>query len=179
MQKSFAEIAIAALLISGGISGCDSISIADILRPSNQKPVPASAPKSSNAYSSLEQSAHEQVNQYRVSQNLPPLKLDPRISEVAREHSKAMASHRATFSHDGFEQRAKTVNKSIMYRSFGENLAFNKGYKDPVRQAVQGWIKSPGHRHNMEGNFELTGIGVAKNAEGEYYFTQLFVRRLW
>jgi uncharacterized protein YkwD len=27
----------------------------------------------------------------------------------------------------------------------------------------------------MEGNYNLTGIGVAKNAEGEYYFTQLFI----
>lgn len=179
MQKSFAEIAIAALVIAGGISGCDSISIGDILPPATQEPAPAPVSKSSNAYSALEQSAHQQVNQYRASLNLPPLKLDPRISEVAREHSKAMASDRATFSHDGFEQRANKVNKAIVYRSFAENLAFNQGYKDPVRQAVQGWIKSPGHRQNMEGKFDMTGIGVAKNADGEYYFTQLFVRRLW
>ncbi len=105
MQKSFAKIAIAALLIAGGISGCDSISIADIIQPVTEKPAPASVSKSPNAYGALEQSAHEQVNQYRASLNLPPLKLDPRISEVAREHSKAMASDRATFSHDGFEQR--------------------------------------------------------------------------
>jgi uncharacterized protein YkwD len=27
----------------------------------------------------------------------------------------------------------------------------------------------------MEGNFNVTGIGVAKNDKGEYYFTQLFI----
>ena len=42
--------------------------------------------------------------------------------------------------------------------------------------AVDGWIKSDGHRKNIESQFNLTGIAIAKNAKGEYYFTQLFVR---
>jgi uncharacterized protein YkwD len=29
----------------------------------------------------------------------------------------------------------------------------------------------------MEGNFDLTGIGVSKNAKGEYYLTQIFIKR--
>lgn len=125
----------------------------------------------------LEKSIHEQVNEYRRSQNLPPLKLDSNIIAVARAHSQAMASGRTTFSHDGFEQRVEEISRQIDYRSAGENLAYNFGYQDPGKQAVIGWIKSPGHRKNMEGNFDLTGIGVAQNAKGEYYFTQLFIRR--
>jgi uncharacterized protein YkwD len=27
----------------------------------------------------------------------------------------------------------------------------------------------------MIGNYDLTGIGVASNSQGEYYFTQIFV----
>lgn len=125
----------------------------------------------------LERAIHEQVNEYRRSQNLPPLKLDSNIIAVARAHSKAMASGRATFSHDGFDQRVEEISRRIDYRSAGENLAYNFGYSDPGKQAVVGWIKSPGHRKNMEGNFDLTGIGVAQNAKGEYYFTQLFIRQ--
>ncbi|MCT7952777.1 CAP domain-containing protein [Ancylothrix sp. C2] len=125
----------------------------------------------------LERAIHEQVNQYRLSQNLPPLKLDPNIIAVARVHSQAMASGRATFSHDGFDQRVEEISRWIDYRSAGENLAYNFGYSDPGKQAVVGWIKSPGHRKNMVGNFDLTGIGVAQNAKGEYYFTQLFIRQ--
>ena len=49
------------------------------------------------------------------------------------------------------------------------------GYQDPVSTAVDGWIKSDGHRQNMEGNYNLTGIGVAMNPQGEYYFTQIFI----
>lgn len=53
---------------------------------------------------------------------------------------------------------------------------YNQGYSEEATAAVQGWIKSTGHRQNMEGNFNLTGIGVATNAKGQYYFTQMFIR---
>lgn len=123
----------------------------------------------------LEEEIHRQVNQYRLSKNLPPLKMDARISQIARLYSQDMASGKATFSHDGFDQRVKAIGTSIRYRGAAENLAYLKGYPDLATTAVQGWINSPGHQKNMVGNYDLTGIGIAKNAEGEYYFTQLFV----
>jgi uncharacterized protein YkwD len=56
-------------------------------------------------------------------------------------------------------------------------VAFNQGHRDPAAVAVQGWLESPGHRENIEGPYELTGVGVASNAKGEVYFTQIFVGR--
>jgi uncharacterized protein YkwD len=128
----------------------------------------------SSAITDLEKAVNQQINQYRASKKLPPLRVDPRISQIARIHSENMANGKVRFSHDGFEGRAKAI--TIPYQSVGENVAYNMGYSDPVRKAVEGWIKSEGHRKNMEGQFNLTGIGIAKNAKGEYYFTQLFVR---
>lgn len=128
----------------------------------------------SAAMTDLEKAVNQQINQYRASKKLPPLSVDPRISQLARIHSQNMASGKVKFSHDGFEGRAK--NLAIPYQSVAENVAYNMGFSDPVRNAVDGWIKSDGHRKNMEGQFNLTGIGIAKNAKGEYYFTQLFVR---
>ncbi|MEG4419429.1 CAP domain-containing protein [Microcoleus sp. LAD1_D5] len=128
----------------------------------------------SSAITDLEKAVNQQINQYRASKKLPPLSIDPRISQVARIHSEDMAKGKVSFSHDGFEGRAKAI--TVPYQSVAENLAYNFGYNDPVRNAVEGWIKSDGHRKNMEGQFNVTGIGVAKNAKGEYYFTQLFVR---
>jgi uncharacterized protein YkwD len=128
----------------------------------------------SSAITDLETAVNQQINQYRASKKLPPLSIDPRISQIARIHSENMAKGKVSFSHDGFEGRAKAI--TIPYKSVAENLAYNFGYSDPVRNAVEGWIKSDGHRKNMEGQFNVTGIGVAKNAKGEYYFTQLFVR---
>lgn len=123
----------------------------------------------------LEAEINRRVNQYRLAKNLPPLKMNAEISYVARKHSQNMANKHATFSHDGFKQRAKAVGKTIPYKAFAENLAYLKGYPDLASVAVQGWIDSPGHRKNMEGNFNLTGVGIAKNTDGEYYFTQLFL----
>ncbi|MCC3409238.1 MAG: CAP domain-containing protein [Microcoleus sp. PH2017_10_PVI_O_A] len=122
----------------------------------------------------LEKAVNQQINQYRASKKLPPLSVDPRISQIARIHSENMASGKVKFSHDGFEGRAKAI--TVPYQSVAENVAYNFGYSDPVGNAVEGWIKSEGHRKNIESQFNLTGIAIAKNAKGEYYFTQLFVR---
>lgn len=179
MQKLYAGITLAVL--ASGIIACDSISRADKFLPMAETPDAETALKAakSSPFSTMEQTVHQQVNQYRQAHNLPPLTLDARISEQARLHSQAMGKGQVPFGHAGVEQRVKAIGKSILYRAAAENVAFNQGYSDPVTQAVQGWIKSPGHRHNMEGQYDLTGIGIAKNAQGEYYFTQLFIKRLW
>jgi uncharacterized protein YkwD len=124
----------------------------------------------------LELSIHQQIDRYRQAHNLPPLVLDPTISAYAKAHSEEMAKE-SNLSHDGFDERLDSVAATIMYKSAAENVAFNKGYPNPDVTAVKGWIDSPGHHHNIVGNYNLTGIGVAQNAKGEYYFTQIFVRK--
>jgi uncharacterized protein YkwD len=124
---------------------------------------------------SLELEAHNLVNDYRRSRNLPSLVLDERISRVAREYSQAMARGEATFSHDGFDQRAAVIKVTIPFKSFGENLSRNRGHANTAEVTVDGWINSPPHHENMVGNFNLTGMGVARSDRGEYYFTQLFL----
>ncbi len=88
-----------------------------------------------------------------------------------------MASGKVPFSHQGFEQRVSIIRRQIPYQAAAENVAFNQGYSNPAEQAVEGWIKSDGHRVNIEGQYNLTGIGIVKNAKNEYYFTQLFINR--
>lgn len=124
----------------------------------------------------MEQSAFKQINQYRASQNLPALALNSAITQQARIHSQNMAKKTVPFGHQGFDQRVEAIGKAISYRSAAENVAYNMGYKDPATQAVQGWLKSPGHLKNIRGQYNLTGIAVSKNAKGEYYFAQLFVQ---
>lgn len=179
MRKLLAGMALGVLVLAGGLIGCDSPSITDKVLPDSETPsaAPASKALSSSSFTALEQSIHEQINQYRQSRNLPPLTLDPRISEQALSHSQAMASGQVPFSHQGFEQRVRAIGRVIPYSQSAENVAYNQGYRDPDRQAVQGWIKSTGHRTNIEGQYNLTGIGIALNESGEYYFTQIFIRR--
>lgn len=178
MQKLCVGMALG--LLGGGLISCDAMSTAVLTTQETLSAVPISAKTAtSTPHSTLEQSVHQQINQYRQAHKLSPLTLDPRISEQARAHSQAMASGKVPFSHQGFEQRVKAISRVIPYRASAENVAFNQGYSNPVQQAVQGWIKSPGHRVNIEGEYNLTGIGIVKNAKGEYYFTQIFIRRLW
>lgn len=149
-------------------------SCANLIPANLPQPTPMKINLAPSSLADLETAVNRQVNQYRASKKLPPLSVDPRITQQARIHSQNMASGKVRFSHDGFEGRAKSI--AIPYQSVAENVAYNMGFSDPVRNAVEGWIKSDGHRKNMEGQFNLTGIGIAKNTKGEYYFTQLFVR---
>lgn len=125
---------------------------------------------------SIEQAVHTQVNQHRANRGLPPLTLNSRISQQARTHSQNMASGAVPFSHQGFSQRVQTIATVIPLSAGAENVAYNQGYSNPATQAVQGWLRSSRHRRNIEGNYNLTGVGVAKNARGAYYFTQIFIR---
>jgi uncharacterized protein YkwD len=120
----------------------------------------------------------DRVNAYRKSQNLPPLALDPVISAQAKAHSEKMARV-GKIGHEGFNDRVQSVSKEIVYRSASENVGYNMGYAQPEEIVVQDWIGSPGHQKNMVGRYDLTGIGMAKNAQGETYFTQIFIRKAW
>ena len=123
----------------------------------------------------LEHYVHELVNGHRTTLGLTPLALIPEISDIARVHSRDMATGRVAFSHVGLDGRAAEISKSIPYRAFSENIAFNNGLRTPGMAAVGWWLESPGHRRNIEGSFALTGIGIARTEDGTYFFTQLFV----
>lgn len=142
--------------------------------------IPTTAPikiaQSTADLGSIEQAVYNQVNQYRTNRGLSKLTLNSTITKQARNHSQNMASGAVPFSHNGFAQRVQAIATTIPYRAAAENVAYNMGYSDPATKAVQGWLNSSGHRQNIEGNYNLTGIGVAKNQRGEYYFTQIFIR---
>lgn len=146
------------------------------LLPTENKTSSTDIAQATNSFASIEQAVHTQINEYRKQRGLSPLTIDKNISNIARTHSQNMANGTVPFSHNGFQERVKAIATTISYASAAENVAYNMGYKDPATKAVQGWLNSSGHRQNIQGNYNLTGIGVAKNAKGEYYFTQLFIR---
>lgn len=135
------------------------------------------SPKSSDVEneSSIEKEVEEQINQYRKEEGLLPLTIDPAINKLAKMHSEEMASGEVPVGHQGFQGRSKTLADNIDSEAVSENVAYNKGYENPAKQAVEGWVKSPGHKKNIEGKYNLTGIGVAKNEQSEVFFTQIFV----
>ena len=123
----------------------------------------------------MERRIHQQINNHRESIGLSPLQLNSAITEQARLHSRAMATGERQPGHDGFDERMAAIEEEIQRGDAAENVGVNWGMDDPAATAVRLWLESPQHRANIEGGFQLTGIGVAKNDEGRYYFTQIFV----
>ena len=127
----------------------------------------------------LERYVHRLVNEHRVSQGLKPLAFNSEISAVARRHSRDMATGRVGFGHGGIESRQQEIAGFIARAGVGENVYTIMSSKSPSyvgEKAVAGWLESPGHRRNIEGSYDLTGVGIAQGPGGEYFLTQLFVR---
>ena len=114
------------------------------------------------------------INQFRVRHGLLTLHMNPILSQQAERHSADMAAHRVVFGHDGFAQRMAYLQKRIQTVQGGaENVAYN--YKT-AKIVAEGWIKSPGHRRNILGHYNQTGIGIVRDKLGKPYFTQLFLK---
>ena len=114
------------------------------------------------------------INKYRITHGMSPLKTNHLITHEATIHSQDMAKHRLPFGHLKYEQRMGRLFNAIKHSNGGaENVAYN--YKT-AEIVVKEWLKSPGHRQNIRGNYNLTGIGIARDERGRIYYTQMFVR---
>ncbi len=121
------------------------------------------------------------INQLRQQRGLAPVALDPKLSFVAREWSKAQAARRS-ISHSGFpSMRSSTYRQEfgVLDVSIGsENVAmFSYGQTAPESAAAkmfEQWRTSPGHLRNMLGRHQLIGIGMISTQNGSVYGTQIF-----
>ncbi len=115
------------------------------------------------------------VNAYRQSKGLAPMRLLSLAASLAQTHSQNMASKKVGFGHAGFNQRAISLaNELNGTSSTGENIAYGKM---TAKEVLDAWLKSAVHRANIEGPFNYTGVGVAKNNQGVVYYTQIFVKK--
>jgi uncharacterized protein YkwD len=128
------------------------------------------------------------INAERRSRGVAPLTVDPLLVAVARAHSREM-SRKRYFSHWSPtpalrtpDQRYQAAYRKRFGGSFtrpfllGENL-FSGSFPD-VEIGHQALMASPSHRYNvLDEQFNEVGIGTFVNASGEYYVTQVFLRR--
>ncbi|MER7011886.1 CAP domain-containing protein [Saccharopolyspora sp. NPDC000359] len=122
------------------------------------------------ASSSVEDEVAALVNKARADAGCGAVKVDPRLTKAASNHSADMAA-RSYLDHtnpDGvtFNQRIKKAG----HPSPGaENIA--QGYQT-ADQVMDGWLKSEGHKANIL-NCSMKTMGVAVNGD---YWTQDFGR---
>ncbi len=132
------------------------------------------------AVRALEKDAFQLINSERALAGLPTLKWSEKVADLARLHSNNMADYNF-FSHKGLDglmvdDRAEQL-KMGAWSAIGENIAFMKGYQNPVATAVEKWLESTSHRGNMlNPQWTETAVGLAVTADGKYYFTQVFIR---
>ena len=130
------------------------------------------------------------INQERRTRGLAPLSYDPTLAATAREYSRTM-SERGFFSHespvngmrtpmDRYLSTARRQNggRDIrpQYLLVGENIFYCS--MTGVDRGHRAFMESEGHRRNiLDARYEAAGIGTYTNERGEYFVTELFMKR--
>jgi uncharacterized protein YkwD len=119
------------------------------------------------------------VNKERAKANLPELKPHPLLFKAARAHSANMAKQRK-MEHilDGKKPSERVEGTGYNWGKVRENLLTADMPDVPMEKIVQAWMDSKDHRVNILANdITETGLGIARNAKGEVYYTQVFARQ--
>jgi uncharacterized protein YkwD len=114
------------------------------------------------------------TNQAREAAKLPPLKANPILFKVARQHSQNMAK-KGEMKHelDDKNPAKRAEAAGYDYKAVAENIATST-HRD-VEAVFKGWMSSEHHKENILGDsYQEIGIGLATNDKGEVYYTQVF-----
>lgn len=121
------------------------------------------------------------VNSERTAKGLKPLQVDPLLIEIARGHSKEMCD-KNYFDHISPTPGLRTpldrflaeVRHRPRWALVGENL-FYCSIVD-VNRGHTCFMDSNTHRANiMNPRYDRIGVGIYKNAKGEFWVTETFV----
>lgn len=124
-------------------------------------------------YSAIELEILDLVNDYRAANGFVQLDNLDAISWQAEGHNQHMIE-KGEVCHDEFADRYSALVNTVKAKAVSENVAF--GYRS-AEAVVKAWIKSEGHRKNLEGDFTHFGISVEEDAVGKLYFTNIFVKK--
>jgi uncharacterized protein YkwD len=143
-------------------------------------PAPAAA-ATDLTVTEAEQAMVAQLNANRKAKGLTALRVDPRVSAIARARSKDMAT-KGYFSHtspSGVDVFDLLNRDGIKWYGAGEIIAWNSWptLELSVKVANHGWMNSSGHRNIiMSGSYNYFGIGLAVSSSGKKYWTGVFIK---
>ena len=113
------------------------------------------------------------INDYRVNNGFSSLSKLQVIKSQTNNHTNYMVEKNEV-SHDFFYQRKEYLMDNANAVSVAENVAYGYSTADAV---VNAWIKSDGHKQNIEGDYTHFDITAEKSADGKWYFTNIFVKQ--
>jgi len=124
----------------------------------------------------LEHQTFDLINDYREREGFPKLVWSPAVANIARLHSRDMATGAVDFGHEGFQDRISELRGFFAdMRGGGENVFYTDAVPGVAQLAVQSWLHSAPHLHNIRGDYQFSGPGLWRRADGSYFFTQIFV----
>jgi uncharacterized protein YkwD len=167
----------AAAQTTGGASATSAPATTQPAAPPTATPSLAASSAGPNSLESMEDQIVALTNAERAKRSsCPQLRHDDRLQTAAQRHSADMASY-GYLSHTGHDrstpvQRMQDAGYDASGQGWAENVA--RGYPT-VAAAMAGWMNSPGHRANiLNCSLRAIGVGVARAADGQLYFTQDF-----
>jgi uncharacterized protein YkwD len=117
------------------------------------------------------------TNQERKKKQLPPLRPNSRLLQVARAHAANMA-RQSKIEHtlDGRTPPDRLRAVDYRFATGGENIA--KGEATVALPAIlKAWMQSQRHRENiLLAEFTEIGLGLARDSAGQIYYAQVFAR---
>ena len=115
----------------------------------------------------------ELINAHRIGLGLNSLDNNSTIKAVAFTHTDYMVEV-DNVSHDNFYKRRISLEDREDARIVSENVAY--GYTS-AESLVNAWLNSPGHRSTIEGDFTHFDISAEQNTDGDWYYTNIFIKR--
>ena len=144
------------------------------------KPTATKAPSSGDDYTTNSLTAQEQtawnlLNSDRMANGLPALAFDAELSRIARIKSQDMHTNNY-FAHESptyGNVRDMLKRFGYAFAGAGENIAHHAN----VSKAQAAFMSSEGHRRNILSTaWTKAGVGIAYDAQGYIYLTQIFAR---
>jgi uncharacterized protein YkwD len=127
----------------------------------------------------LEKQVYRKANEARRKNQVPNLSWNDAVASESRRHAQNMSA-RHFFAHEDPQKGELSTRldaAGIEWNRCAENIYQEKGLDDPAEDAIQSWLKSPGHRKNMlDPGFSETGIGIAVGRDGAIYIVQEFIK---
>jgi uncharacterized protein YkwD len=136
------------------------------------------------SYSEQEIELANMINHYRdsikyvIKNNdtifLKKLELNNFTSIKCEGHNKYMITTKIV-NHDYFQSRSDSIIAIAGADRVGENIAYNYVTS---KSAFRAWLKSDGHRKNMEGDYTNFGISIRTDSVTKRrYYTNIFFRK--
>lgn len=131
-----------------------------------------------------ERAVLDAVNRTRTEHGMPAMRPNRAMTEAARGHAQEL-SVRGELDHQSVQRGRETFAQRLAlagapeWTLAGENLmVLPHPTADVAGDVVLGWLASASHRAEMlEPGYTDSGVGIARDARGDWYIVQLYVRR--